>query len=81
MKDSSHEIRLRIEWCRRMRSRAGTQDQQEDWRTEEAGCSTCLACDGTGNGRTAHVAIPAHGAIHKVRTFERQQNLITTGRA
>jgi hypothetical protein len=35
--DFFHEIRLRIEWCRGMRRRAGTQDQQAGWRAEEAG--------------------------------------------
>jgi hypothetical protein len=51
--------------------------------SKEAGmklqCSDCLACDGNRSARHAHVAIPAHGAIHKVRAFENQ--LIQIGRA
>lgn len=42
MNDSSHEIRLRIEWCRRMHNQAGTQDQKEGWRAEEAGLLDAL---------------------------------------
>ena len=42
MNGSSPDIRLRIEWCRRMRSKAGTQDQLADWRAEEAGLLDAL---------------------------------------
>ena len=51
--------------------------------SKEAGmklqCADCLACDGNSAGRSAHVAIPAHGAIHKVRAYDRQLTLIQIG--
>lgn len=36
-------------------------------------CDACLACGGTGAPNKASVFIPAHGAVNKVRAYERRR--------